>query len=89
MLENGLGFEVDVTVGRLVVYSHQRSDKDQLKGTTKINRQRTLDYTQLQVQVLHETHTTGDDIQHSISISGKCYFSTNATSTAASKNTMY
>ena len=64
-LQTSWGFGVDVTVGRLEVYSHQRSDKDQPKEATRTNRQISLEYIRLQVQVLHATITTSDDItQH-------------------------
>ena len=38
------------------MYSHERNDKDQLKGTTKTNRYRNTEYMQLQAQVLQTTH---------------------------------
>ena len=43
-----------------------RKDKDQLKGTTTTDKHRSIEYIQLQVQILHTTHTTSDARQHSI-----------------------
>ena len=63
------GFVVNVTVGRLEVYSvysHHKNDKDQLKGTTTTNKHRNIEYIQLQVQILQTTQTTSDARQHSI-----------------------